>query len=88
MSRWERPFEENLRIDRPNLYWKLKESGQLKEYLTEIGNQAMQTYIQLARRGMNPFEAESEAIRTYLLPSEEDQPNLGEGPLEDPFGED
>ena len=87
MSRWEKPFEENLRIDRPNLYRKLQESGQLKSYLKETSEQAMRASVQLAKR-MNPFQAESEAIRTYLLPSEEDQPNLGEGPLEDPFGDD
>lgn len=79
MSRWEKPFEENLRIDRPKLHKKLSESGQLKSYLIEISEQAIRAYVQLAQK-MDPFQAESEAVRMFLLPSEEDEPNLGESP--------
>ncbi len=87
MNRWEKPFEENLRLDRPNLYRKLSESGQLKSYLTEISSLTMKASVQLSKR-MNPFQAESEAVRMFLLPSEEDRQNLGEGPLVDTFEDD
>ena len=80
MSRWIKPFEENLRIDRPKMYQRLKESGQLNEYLNAVKEQASELALELSKQGMNPFQAESEAIRTFLLPSEEDQPNLGETP--------
>jgi len=77
-DRWKDPLEQNLRIDRPRLYEKMKANGELEEYLEQTARMAAQTARDLSRKGMDPFQAESEAMRMFLLSGEEDMANLGE----------
>ena len=64
---------------RPKMYSALVKSGQLEDRLRTAVENAQEQFIAYTQAGMDPFEAEREAKIDYLLlPTEEDQPLLGE----------
>lgn len=72
---------------RPKMYRALEQSEKLDGALEQAAERTIDECIASIQAGMDPWEAESEAIRAnLLLPCEEDQPDLGVDPdrLPDP----
>lgn len=71
-------FLKNLEQDRPNLYQELKSSGQLESYLDQKVESVKNQVCDLVEKGSQMHEAKNVVLRQELLPSESDQPILGE----------
>jgi hypothetical protein len=79
LSPWAQEAKEHLRQHRPRMYAALEKSGKLDSQVQKMANNASKEFLSAANNGMDPFEAESEAKKNNIfLPSEEDQPHLGE----------
>ena len=65
---------------RPKMYKQLQEEGKLHEVLLELEDRVAKQLEELAMKGLNPDQAWEVVRDQVLLPSEEDQPELG-GPF-------
>ena len=65
---------------RPKMYKELQEAGTLKTVLLELEDRVAQQLEDLWKEGLNPDQAWEMVRDQVLLPSEEDQPELG-GPF-------
>ena len=65
---------------RPKMYKELQEVGTLKTTLLELENRVAKQLEDLAHQGLNYDQAWEMVRDQVLLPSEEDQPELG-GPF-------
>lgn len=84
---WAREAKAHWQKYRPKMYSELEKSGQLENVLRNAVQRAEDQNVASLQSGMHPLEAESEAKKQHLLlPTEEDQPHLGENPdaLPDP----
>lgn len=85
LSPWAQEANDHLQKYRPKLHRQLTQSGQLENYLNGAVERAKDEFVNNVQSGMSALEAQSEAKRNHLfLPSEEDQPNLGENPTASP----
>ena len=65
---------------RPKMYKQLQEEGRLNEVLLELENRVAKQMEDLSLQGLNYNQAWEMVRDQVLLPSEEDQPELG-GPF-------
>ncbi len=65
---------------RPKMYKELQEAGTLKTTLLELENRVAKQMEDLSLQGLKPNQAWEMVRDQVLLPSEEDQPELG-GPF-------
>ena len=65
---------------RPKMYKQLQEEGRLNEVLLELENRVAKQLEDLSLQGLNYDQAWEMVRDQVLLPSEEDQPELG-GPF-------
>ena len=87
LGRWATEATAHLKKYRPKMANQLEQAGSLDDWAQKAANRARDEAAQSIENGMFPFEAESEAKRQHMfLPSEQDEPLLGEDPnaLPDP----
>jgi hypothetical protein len=87
LGHWATEAKAHLLKYRPKMAVHLQEQGKLEEWAQKAAERAKNQAVQSIEYGMFPLEAESEAKKNHmLLPSEEDQPELGVDPnrLTDP----
>ena len=84
-SPWYSQAKEHWKKYRPKMYAALEKKGTLHKHLNAAVEQTRDEYAQAIYNGMEPHEA-WEAVREnhLFLPSEEDQPSLGEDPNPEP----
>ena len=86
LTAWEVEAKKHWTEHRPRLVKYLSEKGVLRQALQTAAENAGLTFGAMARRGVDPWEAQREArIQFLLLPSEEDVPMLD--PDQAPFGQ-
>jgi hypothetical protein len=87
LSRWATEARAHLLKYRPKMAAQLHADGKLDDWARKAADRAEEEAAQSIENGMFPLEAESEAKKNHmLLPSEEDQPEVGVDPtrLPDP----
>ncbi len=84
-SPWASQAKEHWQKYRPKMYKALQEKGTLHKHLNAAVERTGNEYCQAIENGMEPHEA-WEAVREnhLFLPSEQDQPSLGEDPNPQP----
>ena len=86
MTAWEVEAEKHWTEHRPRLVAYLREKGVLRQALQQAAENAGLMFGALARRGVNPWEAQREArVQFLLLPDEDSVPVLE--PDQAPFGQ-
>ena len=86
MTAWEVEARRHWTKHRPRLVKYLREKGVLRQALQAAAENAGLTFVEMAKRGVNPWEAQREArIQFLLLPEEESVPMLD--PDQAPFGQ-
>jgi hypothetical protein len=71
---------ESLEASRPKLYRELQASGKLEAFLYQLQEQAKDVFAEAIGGGASHGQALELAHRQLALPSESEQPNLGESP--------
>lgn len=87
LGRWATEAKNHLLKYRPKMAAALQAQGKLDDWALKVSEKAKDEYCLSIENGMQPLEAESEAKKNhYLLPSQEDQPELAADPnrLPDP----
>jgi len=87
LSPWAIEAKEHLQKYRPKMASELQSQGKLDDWAQSAANRAVEESVQSRYNGMEPLEAQRQAkLNNYLLPSEEDSPELGADPnaLPDP----
>jgi hypothetical protein len=87
LSPWAIEAKEHLQKYRPKMPSELQSQGKLDDWAQSAANRAVEESVQSTYNGMDPLEADRQAkLNHYLLPSEEDSPELGADPnaLPDP----
>src|SRR5215469_5407563 len=87
LGRWATEAKAHLQRYRPKMARQLEKDGKLDDWARRAADGAGNQYAQSVENGVFPLEAESEAKRQHMfLPSEQDEPLLGEDPnaLPDP----
>ena len=84
-SPWYGQAKEHWKKYRPKMFKALQESGKLNHHLNNAVERTGDEYCKAIEDGMEPHEA-WEAVREnhLFLPSEQDQPSLGEDPNPEP----
>ena len=86
LTAWEMEARKHWTEHRPRLVKFLREKGVLREALRVAAENAGKMFGSLARRGVDPWEAQREGrIQFLLLPDEESVPMLD--PDQAPFGQ-
>jgi hypothetical protein len=81
---WASLYKANLKENRPQMYRELVESGEMEKVAKEQDRKAGELYGTMIEKGSRVDEAREVALKEYiLLPSEEDQPRLGESQEEE-----
>jgi hypothetical protein len=84
-SPWASKAKEHWKKYRPKMYAALVASGKLNYHLKQAVERTKDQYCRAIEDGMEPHEAWEAVRESYLfLPSEEDQPSLGEDPNPEP----
>ncbi len=84
-GRWATEAKQHLLKYRPKMAAQLQEQGKLDDWAEKAAERAGEEAGLSIENGMLPLEAESEAKRNHMfLPSEEDEPSLGEDPNPEP----
>jgi hypothetical protein len=81
LTPWAALAKQHLKEHRPNLYKALLQAGTLEQHCEEASNRAVDQMYEAVHQGVPWPEARIQAMRENIyLPSEEEQPNLGENP--------
>jgi hypothetical protein len=78
VSAYEKLHENHLRENRPKMYQELMESGQLKNYLSDVAERARNLRHNLLQSGLQDLEAQEFVNEILFPPSEKDQPVIGQ----------
>ena len=85
LSNLSETIDQHWREHRPKMYAELKRSGELKEAIKAADEQTSEAVLQLVAEGLDFWKAWEMMREDWaLLPSEEDQPELGVDPLAPP----
>ena len=71
---------ESLEASRPKLYRELEATGKLGSFLYQLQEMAKNVFAEAIEGGASHGQALELAYHQLALPSESDQPNLGESP--------
>jgi ribonuclease D len=81
LSPWAIEAKEHLLKYRPKMASELQSQGKLDDWAQSAANRAVEESVESTYNGMDPLEADRQAkLNHYLLPSEEDMPELGTDP--------
>ena len=83
LTYWGKKCLASLQENRPTLFQKMVADGSLEKFLKGREKQAADAVVTMIEQGVNPMEAQNEAIRQYILiPDEEEYPDIQQGPTE------